>query len=252
MSKSQKYINETINKPAEPRLSASIILLRERDGIEVLMIKRNANAFFGNALVFPGGVVDEFDNDISWSQYLDAPSSFEDDEIAIKIAAWREAYEETGFLPNGKNIGIVLGTNFQEILRQNNCKISPENMVKLSNWCSPDDLIKRFDAHFYIAAIDGETPAFDGNEAVAAFWAKPQDIIEMAKNQNEVLIFATKCNLMQLAKCGNINEVVQMANAQPKIKIQPENYMKDGRRFVRISPDAGFDIWDDELHHQFY
>ncbi|MEL6860192.1 MAG: NUDIX hydrolase, partial [Pseudomonadota bacterium] len=45
-----------MSDPAEPRLSATILLLRDEPNLQVLMVKRHYEIDFASgALVFPGG-----------------------------------------------------------------------------------------------------------------------------------------------------------------------------------------------------
>ena len=84
--------------PALP--SATVLLLRERDGaMEVMMVKRGAGAFFGSALVFPGGKVDEGDAHPGWDGFTEGGEGLDREQVALRVAGWREVYEETGALP---------------------------------------------------------------------------------------------------------------------------------------------------------
>ena len=52
--------------PATPRLACTVLLVRDRGGLEVLMVERHENQNFASALVFPGGLVDEDDGFDAW------------------------------------------------------------------------------------------------------------------------------------------------------------------------------------------
>lgn len=82
---------------AEPRLSATILLLRDQPNLQVLMVKRHYEIdFAAGALVFPGGKANDEDSDPAWSDVIDG--NFQGTQQAARIAAIREAFEEAGIL----------------------------------------------------------------------------------------------------------------------------------------------------------
>src|SRR5947207_1166602 len=98
-------------KAVTPRPASTILLLRDATGtdeIEVFMMVRHYEIDFNSgALVFPGGSVDNGDQEIivrpelySGGEGLDAAS------LSFRIAAIRETFEESGILlarPRGSN-----------------------------------------------------------------------------------------------------------------------------------------------------
>src|SRR5262245_51049004 len=73
--------------PASP--AATVVVVRDGTGgeIEVLMVHRNSKHAFGGMWVFPGGKVDPEDVD---------PAAPDDEAVAARRAAVREAREEAG------------------------------------------------------------------------------------------------------------------------------------------------------------
>ena len=56
------------SSPPEPRLSATILLVRDQPSFEVLMVKRHHQIDFASgALVFPGGKTEASDGDAAWA-----------------------------------------------------------------------------------------------------------------------------------------------------------------------------------------
>src|SRR5258708_22106309 len=91
--------DQPTNKPPVPILPAATILMLRDDPFEVLMVKRHHQIdFAAGALVFPGGKTHASDHDPAWEirslAWKETPTS----QRALRIAAIREAYEETGIL----------------------------------------------------------------------------------------------------------------------------------------------------------
>ena len=83
--------------PATPRLSSTILLLRDDPALQVLMVKRHYEIDFASgAYVFPGGKAHDEDEDPAWAENCDG--DFTGEEQAARVAAIREAYEESGII----------------------------------------------------------------------------------------------------------------------------------------------------------
>lgn len=79
--------------------ASTVLLVRDRPAFEVLMVTRHQQSTFaGGALVFPGGKVDREDGDERWKESIDGWHSVPIDQRALRIAAIREVFEETGLL----------------------------------------------------------------------------------------------------------------------------------------------------------
>src|SRR5215213_9810576 len=81
--------------PARP--AATVIVLREADPFEILMVRRNDKvAFMAGSFVFPGGRVDEADQPAAGTSIKAAVFSDLTDveEAAYRTAAVRELQEE--------------------------------------------------------------------------------------------------------------------------------------------------------------
>ena len=85
-----------MKSPVTPVPAATILLVRDGDaGLEVLMSKKShAVSFAANALVFPGGKIDEQDK-------VDAQAISDVNLAAHRIAALRELHEECGITYKG-------------------------------------------------------------------------------------------------------------------------------------------------------
>src|SRR6202020_1670380 len=88
------------DKPAVPILpAATILMLRDEPTFEVLMVKRHHQIdFAAGALVFPGGKTHAGDHDPVWERRSVGWARSAPEKRALRIAAIRESYEETGIL----------------------------------------------------------------------------------------------------------------------------------------------------------
>jgi len=101
-----------MDNPVPARPSATVVLLREREGHpELLMVKRRAGDAFGDSYAFPGGVVDHDESDahglIDGKTADEAASVLGISANALDFysAAIRELFEETGILLARDNHG---------------------------------------------------------------------------------------------------------------------------------------------------
>ena len=89
--------------------AATVLLLREREQLEVLMLQKTSKIEFGGMWVFPGGKIDPDDS---------AQAANEDE--AAKYAAARETKEEAGL------------------------DLPLDNFLWFSHWVPPENQKKRF------------------------------------------------------------------------------------------------------------
>ncbi|MEM9073411.1 MAG: NUDIX domain-containing protein [Myxococcota bacterium] len=116
-----------------PIPSATVIPLRERDTLEVLLLRRNKKlVFHGGDWVFPGGRVDDEDR--------------QHDELATaRHTAVREAHEEAALV------------------------LTPEQLVPFAHWTTPEIRPRRYATWFFVAHADTDARA-DGVELTEARW----------------------------------------------------------------------------------
>ena len=157
-----------MSEPVPARLAATVLMVRDGgSGLEVFMVKRHRQIEFASgALVFPGGAVDPGDGEI-------AAARFDDRERAMRIAAVRETFEESGVLLArargaagwlaGERAGKIAakhgGRAFTEIVAAENLELGLDALILFAHWITPKGLPKRFDTHFYIVAAPADQVA---------------------------------------------------------------------------------------------
>lgn len=166
-----------LGTPSEPRPAASVVLLRrgakhsERT-LEVLLLKRAEEAkFMPGVWVFPGGAVDPEDGE---------------GEGGHRACALRELAEEAGIeLP------------------------AEEELVLFSRWITPEVILTRFDAWFFLALAPAHTPPRpDGVETVEASWFEPQAALDAQAASELALAFPTIRQLESLLSFGTSEEAI--------------------------------------------
>ncbi|HVY90939.1 MAG TPA: NUDIX hydrolase, partial [Hyphomonadaceae bacterium] len=178
-----------------PKPASTVLLLRDQEGLEVLMVRRSAGMAFGaSAWVFPGGKVAPADADPAWDDYSDGNYSHE--ERALRIAAAREVFEESGLvlatrtlsgmeysaLDNQRAAVEADPALFLKAVKEAGLRLALDRLVPFAHWITPKFEPRRFDTHFFLVrAPEGQTVRHDGREAVDHSWVKPVDLLAKRK-----------------------------------------------------------------------
>jgi 8-oxo-dGTP pyrophosphatase MutT (NUDIX family) len=177
--------------------AASLLVLRDNSPLKVLMLLRHErSSFVPGAWVFPGGVLEDSD------RMLAAEVGGEPEVTAMRIAAVRETFEETGVWvgrkvkdAETKRQRLLSGElAFAEILEE--VGLDLERLVLTSRWITPVGLPKRFDTWFFLATVDDDTIATpEQTECVEARWLSPADALEQNREGKMPMVFPTLRNL---------------------------------------------------------
>jgi 8-oxo-dGTP pyrophosphatase MutT (NUDIX family) len=183
-----------------PRRAASVLVLRG-DPVEVLMIRRvETSSFVPSAWVFPGGVVDQIDEEI-------ARETGDGSELAtMRIAALRELFEETGVwigpVPQDaerKRRRLLAGTmTVRHLLEES--PVDFDSLVWTSRWITPIGVPKRFDTWFFLMEADASAQATaHAEEAADLTWITPADALARHEAGDFPMVFPTIRNLEEIA-----------------------------------------------------
>lgn len=235
----------TTQEPAvsAPRSSATVLLLRD-DPFEVLLVSRAARGAFASALVFPGGAIDPGDHDPAWRESAFGFDDLAKDERALRIGAIREVWEETGILLADGPAPVRGGREFREAVASAGSRIRLDAVVHFGHWITPLPEPRRFDTHFFLAAVPPDVVAVpDGAETLAAEWMPPARALELAHSGERPIIFPTMMNLARLAESGSSMEALAAAQARPPYTVQPEITIEpNGARRITILAEAGYPV----------
>ena len=249
---------------ADPKLSATVLLLRDVPDFEVLMVKRHYQIdFAAGALVFPGGKANPEDASDEWIALSDC--NCDGEQRTARVAAVREAFEESGVLlarpRQARGVGAPLvGVNvaeklapfraavdrreksFLELIAENDLVLALETLVHFGHWITPDMMPKRFDTHFYLAPTPPDQLAVhDGRETTDAVWITPSRAMEMAASEEATIIFPTRMNLGKLAEVTSVAQAVERFGQEPVVSVLPVlGKDDDGQPCLFIPEEAGY------------
>jgi 8-oxo-dGTP pyrophosphatase MutT (NUDIX family) len=192
------------------------------DGIEILMVQRNAGlSFHGGAWVFPGGRIDAAD--IARASPGGAASAQADYEPleAARHAAVREALEEAGMI------------------------VEARSLVPFAEWVTPDILPKRFRTWFFAArAGDSGTVQVDGGEVVEYSWVTPDTALSGHRNGQIDLPHPTWVTLMSLRAHRTVQAALEALAAAEFGLFRPRLSAIEGGTLSLYEGDVAYDGGD--------
>ena len=255
----------TPSAPSTTRLAATILMLRDgAEGLEVFMVVRHHEIdFAAGALVFPGGKLAAGDEDPRVRLRCTGIAGLAPEQITLRVAAIREAFEECGVLlarARGEQrlLGparlAALGPRYRKALDQGDLGIADmletedlelacEELVPFAHWITPAFMPKRFDTHFYLAVAPAEQLAVhDGTELVDSLWLRPAHALSQASAGVHTLVPATELNVKKLGFSDSVGAALRATRAQPVITVVPEVVKgPQGMRLV-IPAEAGYGV----------
>jgi len=198
------------------RPASTVVLLRDGDsGLETLLLKRNkALMFAGGLWVFPGGAIDP----------EDLAAADGDEREASRIAAAREAQEESGLQPK------------------------LDEMVQLSHWTTPVIEPKRFSTWIYAAPVaSDEEVRIDGSEIHDSCWISVMKAVEKHESGELGMMPPTYLTLCDLARYSTVAQMLAGEATRQPDEVFPVFGEADGEIIVMFRGDAGYDAADGSL-----
>ena len=160
-----------------PIPAATVVLVRDgAEGLETLMLRRNARGIFGGMWVFPGGRVDPEDGE---------------DEAGARRAAARETVEEASLV------------------------VDPSELVPFAHWTPPPIAPKRFATWFFLAPAPSGEVEVDGHEIHDHVWVSPADAMRRRDLGEIELAPPTFVTLHRLSLVADVASVMADAAAMP-------------------------------------
>jgi 8-oxo-dGTP pyrophosphatase MutT (NUDIX family) len=233
--------------PVEPKLAATVILLRERIPdleseddceFEVFMAKRHENArFMSEHHVFPGGSLDEQDSTEESRARIkgldtNVISNLKEvckDPSNLWIIAIRELFEEAGILiatnKTGNPIGLIEDKikklkKYQKKLQKKRIAMTDvlikeklyydaNNLKYFGRLITPEISPIRFDTQFFICKFPkNQNINLFSDELTECLWGSPKQLLKQYKKRQIKLIFPQYSSLQRLQKFKTIQEVL--------------------------------------------
>ncbi|MGN0301817.1 MAG: NUDIX hydrolase [Anaerotardibacter sp.] len=216
--------------------------------LEVFMLRRvKSMAFVPDAVVYPGGRVDERDANhelpwfgptpAEWAEYMNIS---EDNARRVVVAAAREVFEECGVLlagPSGEELVDDLSDpswaedrkaleehklSFADMLIARNLVLRTDLLGLVCNWCTPTFEPRRYDT-FFFSALMPEGQKADGNtsEAQIADWVTPSYAMRESDRGNWLVVPPTIYNLTRIAQATDAESFVKNREKVKKYIFEP-------------------------------
>lgn len=251
-----------------PKLASTVLIVRDvqgpSPGLEVLMVRRSAGMAFGaSAWVFPGGKVAPTDADPAWDAL--SGGNYSHQVRALRIAAAREVFEESGLLlatRDGREVGADESASFDamrgvvekdpaaflNLVREAGMQLALDRLAPFAHWITPSFEPRRFDTHFFLVrAPEGQVVRHDGREAVDHSWVAPLDLIEKRKAGEAKLMFPTRLNLQMLARSGTAAQAEAAARARAVVTVEPRIEQREHGKVLVIPAEAGYGLTEEAM-----
>lgn len=253
--------------PAMP--AATVTIVRDgRDGIEVLMMRRNLKSgFVPGMYVFPGGGLDEADlsfknnglcdclDDTSASRMLGVAT----DGLAYWAAAIREAFEESGLLLARSSAGGMVTLtdaqvaarfdahrrqlnagelDFAALIAAEGLQLAADQLTYFAHWITPVTAPRRYDTRFFMAEAPAEQEPFhDDHETIAATWISPGEALTLHKRGEFEMRTPTVRTLETFADCNDVAGLRRsLGSVQGNVRPLMPRIGRDGRRYLPGEP----------------
>jgi 8-oxo-dGTP pyrophosphatase MutT (NUDIX family) len=200
------------------------------------------------AWVFPGGVVDAEDHE---ARVQDAIVGLNQPELGPWLAAaFREVVEETGIWLTSPPFVESLHDEDDDVFtvaRSRGLSFDVERVAYFANWITPTMVPKRFDAKFFIVAIDEAVVAVpDQREIDAAEFVSPREALRRAESGEWLVPFPTQRTLLHLAGFPSVTSAIEEWQHREVVPVQPRmRVADDGSLEVVMPDDPGFEDLDD-------
>jgi 8-oxo-dGTP pyrophosphatase MutT (NUDIX family) len=251
-------MNLTVNKIVFKDAATVILIRPSKSGDwEIFLARRHQKqAFMAGAYVFPGGQLEETDNDPQLENYIKTADVFDpclllqdsslpgEKALGFFIAAIRETFEEAGILLGGKTTGNFVSFHDEkvlkrfndyrgelnssqitlaEIIRKENIFLFPDTLIPYAHWITPEFEKKRFNTRFFLAKLPlGQTPLADAMELTESLWVTPQEALKMHSVQKIILMPPTLKTIEELSAFRNIDELFSAAKTKIIYPILPQ------------------------------
>jgi 8-oxo-dGTP pyrophosphatase MutT (NUDIX family) len=205
--------------PVQPRLAASVLLLRDGPtGIQTWLLRRVPKMAFAPGMsVFPGGGVDRADSA---------------GELSDAGAAVAERFDLSV-----EQAGVLLRAAVRELGEETGLALPPASLRPWARWVTPEPEPRRYDTFFFVAGLSHGSlqPAAVTGEASHADWIPIEQALAEYRQGDRPMLPPTVRNLMDVASFASVEEVLAAAPTRPIRPIMPVlRELADGSRVADL------------------
>ncbi|WP_248579969.1 NUDIX hydrolase [Nocardioides sp. InS609-2] len=252
------------SEPAEPRNAATVVLLGpSSDGPNVYLLRRQTTmAFAGGMCVFPGGGVDERDDDpaVAWA----GPSPDEwasrlgvDGDLAraLVCAAVRETFEESGVLLAGPDATSVVSDTttedweadraalesrelaFADFLVRRRLVLRTDLLGAWSGWLTPVFEPRRYRTWFFVAVLpEGQRTRDVSTESSAVAWMPARSAVAAVDDGEIFMMPPTWLTCLEIGGYDSPDAVLAASEGREVEIFMPE-VISDGEGHILSTPE---------------
>jgi hypothetical protein len=135
--------------------------------------------------------------------------------------------------------------------------VSPEALVHISNWTTPEISPKRFATWFFVGAFEGGEAVADGIETESLHWFRPDEAFA-AREAGEIELAPPQfVTLLWLRELDDVGSVLDAARTGEPIDFTPRFHFVDGDGAVCVyAEDVAYDdrgrLDDEGPRHRLY
>lgn len=250
--------------PVIPRPSAALALLRDQPdtagGVEVFMVRRHVQSeFVPDVFVFPGGSVKVEDREAELAPGVCAPVEQGATALGsgLRVAALRECFEEAGVLlarRGGADLAIGLEdvarfasyrdglqqkrATMGDVVRREGLTLATDELVPWAHWITPEGMPKRFNTHFFLAAMPaGQQASHDELEVTDSAWVTPEEALRGFEAGVFPLVFATIEQLRALTSLASTQAARERFSGVTPQTFAPRIITRDGKPTIVLTDD---------------
>jgi 8-oxo-dGTP pyrophosphatase MutT (NUDIX family)/ketosteroid isomerase-like protein len=247
--------------------ATTVVLVRDgANGLELFMAERSSGADFqGGAYVFPGGRVEDDDQELAARcapmsardlERLAAEGMTETQALGCWVAAIREVFEEVGVLlayREGKLLDLsdeataerfrgyrersADGSDtFAAVVEREDLTLATDRLRYFSRFVTPPYAPKRFDTRFVIAdAPEDQLPSHDAFELVSGEWLTAERAIAAYHAKERQIVPPTLQNLCEIADAKDTDDLLARCDGKVITAVCPSS-VRIGGVFTLIYP----------------
>jgi len=260
---------------ARPASAIVLLRDTDGDGVEVFMVRRHVQSeFVPDVFVFPGGSVKPEDRETELAPGVCAPGEPGPTVLGsgLRAAALRECFEEAGvLLARQAGEGGVAGEagmrarqasplqappvgpgdvarfadyraglqnrtiTLRAIAEAERLVLGTDALLHWAHWITPEAMPKRFDTHFFLAAMpEGQEAAHDQLETTDSAWVTPEAALRDFEAGSFPLVFATVHQLQALTSISSIQVAHERFAGTTPRTIMPHIVVRDGASVIAM------------------